>query len=290
MEKAQPHNYCRPDIEGYGDVKRFHDFEVGICRLGYHTRYGSNLFLERGEDCYVIKQPLTYHYNADNTAAVDRIIYFDDGRISVNLKTEKRRYWHGVNLVSELLSHLPQSIHIYGKTGEWFIVYDPEADVRRFSYDVEFLYKTSSGNEEDVYVFNTDGTISGADKVERGAIKFCEDKPIKDHLNAKHLKEMAKARLDNDFVVEYEQLYASFRGMQTGRYHMCITLSRSSSKDLYNAGPNSGLIRKIHVARFVKDPEDLKRAEMLALSITKDIPESSIGRQLKKLRGQDNAI
>jgi hypothetical protein len=86
------------------------------------------------------------------------------------------------------------------------------------------------------------------------------------------------------FLIEYNQLYATFRGIKTGLYHMALEMFRPSELQAYGAAPNSGMIRRLHVARFIRSPEDLVKAEKLALSIIGDIPESCFGSNLARMK------
>ena len=97
---------------------------------------------------------------------------------------------------------------------------------------------------------------------------------------------MTKARLDGDFKVEWGQLNATFRGVDTRKFHFVVELFRPKVAGTYGTGPNSGVIRKLSVARFINDPQDVREAERLALSIIKDLPDSCLGYHMSKLRGK----
>ena len=91
-------------------------------------------------------------------------------------------------------------------------------------------------------------------------------------------------------MIEYNQLYATFRGIRTGLYHMALEMYRPSQLEAYGAAPNSGMIRRIHVSRFIKSPEDQVKSEKLALSIIEDIPDSCFGHNLKRLKERHDTV
>jgi len=288
---SQHHEFIRSDFSGYKAVKEFHDYEVSIVRLG--STYGGSLLLVREEDGYAIKQNCTWNHSSPENRAhgiFTRIKYFDSGDIFLDISQDNKRKRWGYRMEQELLSYLPDSIHFYGKDDKIFFIYDPKEDVRRRNYEVKNVYQLDVDREDWEVIFHPDGTVSGAKEICRGEKKFAEDKPMKDQLNTKHFKEMTKARLDGDFCVDYSQLFATFRGVQTGLWHMVLEMYRPNKLNEYGGGPNSGLIRKLFVARFVKDPSDLAKAESLAVSITKDLPDSCLGPQLLKIRKKHERI
>ena len=288
---SQHHEFIRSDFSGYKAVKEFHDYEVSIVRLG--STYGGSLLLVREEDGYAIKQNCTWNHSSPENRAngiFTRIKYFDSGDIFLDISQDNKRKRWGYRMEQELLSYLPDNIHFYGKDDKIFFIYDPKEDVRRRNYEVKNVYQLDVDREDWEVIFHPDGTVSGAKEISRGEKKFAEDKPMKDQLNTKHFKEMTKARLDGDFCVDYSQLFATFRGVQTGLWHMVLEMYRPNKLNEYGGGPNSGLIRKLFVARFVKDPSDLAKAESLAVSITKDLPDSCLGPQLLKIRKKHERI
>jgi len=288
---SQHHEFIRSDFSGYNAVKEFHDYEVSIVRLG--STYGGSLLLVREEDGYAIKQNCTWNHSSPENRAhgiFTRIKYFDSGDIFLDISQDNKRKRWGYRMEQELLSYLPDNIHFYGKDDKIFFIYDPKEDVRRRNYEVKNVYQLDVDREDWEVIFHPDGTVSGAKEISRGEKKFAEDKPMKDQLNTKHFKEMTKARLDGDFCVDYSQLFATFRGVQTGLWHMVLEMYRPNKLNEYGGGPNSGLIRKLFVARFVKDPSDLAKAESLAVSITKDLPDSCLGPQLLKIRKKHERI
>jgi len=288
---SQHHEFIRSDFSGYKAVKEFHDYEVSIVRLG--STYGGSLLLVREEDGYAIKQNCTWNHSSPENRAqgiFTRIKYFDSGDIFLDISQDNKRKRWGYRMEQELLSYLPENIHFYGKDDKIFFIYDPKEDVRRRNYEVKNVYQLDVDREDWEVIFHPDGTVSGAKEICRGEKKFAEDKPMKDQLNTKHFKEMTKARLDGDFCVDYSQLFATFRGVQTGLWHMVLEMYRPNKLHEYGGGPNSGLIRKLFVARFVKDPGDLAKAESLAVSITKDLPDSCLGPQLLKIRKKHERI
>ena len=65
---------------------------------------------------------------------------------------------------------------------------------------------------------------------------------------------------------------------------MALEMFRPSKMQEYGAAPNSGMIRRLHVARFIRSSEELVKAEKLALSIVGDIPASCFGPNLMRMK------
>ena len=65
---------------------------------------------------------------------------------------------------------------------------------------------------------------------------------------------------------------------------MALEMFKPSELNAYGAAPNSGMIRRLHVARFIRSPEELVKAEKLALSIVGDIPTSCFGPNLTRMK------
>jgi len=268
---------------GLDAVKKHYDYEIQIARLEHQ-----NFFIVREDDGYAFKtdmQSRNYHDDApeedDPRSAQTQIKYYDDGDIEVDFSVSKGGRGWVYNLDKQILSVLPPNIHYYDCRDKRYFIYDKdESDVRRTNYEVSKVFE----KKDNIIRFCKNGDVKGAKKIKRGEKKFAEDKPIKDQLESKHVKEMTKARLDSDFLIEYNQLYATFRGIKTGLYHMALEMFRPSVLNSYGAAPNSGLIRRLHVSRFIRSPEELVKSEKLALSIVGDIPASCFGPNLARMK------
>tara|TARA_R110002074_G_scaffold255649_1_gene428070 strand:- start:4058 stop:4936 length:879 start_codon:yes stop_codon:yes gene_type:complete len=276
-------------VGGLDSVKKHYDYEIQIARLEHQA-----LFIVREPDGFAFKADMkSNHYNEqspeddDPMTAETKIKYFDSGDVEVDFSAKKKnRYWV-YNQDRQIQSVLPSNIHYYDCRDKRYFIYDTnESDVRRMHYDVTRVFE----KKDDVIRFCKNGEVKGAKVINRGPTKFAENKRLPNHLDAKHLKELTKARLDSDFMIEYNQLYATFRGIRTGLYHMALEMYRPSQLEAYGAAPNSGMIRRIHVARFIKSPQDQVKAEKLALSIIEDIPDSCFGHNLKRLKERHDTV
>ncbi len=268
------HNFCRVEIGKYEDIKKFYDVEITVARL--NSGWGNEYYIQREDGYYVIRNRIKT-YRTEDTIIMNRIKYHDDGRISINISDPPTMYREN-QLLYNVLSFLPENIHIYEHGKKTYLIYDvKDKDVRKMSYDVKELFELTSNR----IVLHPDGEVEGAKLIKRGAKTFAEDKPLKDQLNAKHLREMTKARLDGSLSIGFILLNATFRGVNTGLYHPTIEVFNN---DATMEGPNSGLIRKLHVGRFVSDPADIERCRKLAVNIIKDIPDSCLFGDFKKIR------
>lgn len=276
-------DFVHSDFKTKESLIKFHEYETGLARLNY-TR--SSLVLQKEDDGYAIKQEMSYRNDRNESdperGLMTRIKYYDDDSIDVDFTPAGKTHYYYHNIEEDLLKFLPESIHVYTANNKRYAVYDIGEDVRRMHYQVGHVWEL----HDDHVIFKPDGTIDGGKKCVRGETKFAEDKPLKEHLTAKHFTEMTKARLDGDFKVEWGQLNATFRGVDTRKFHFVVELFRPKVAGTYGTGPNSGVIRKLSVARFVNDPEDVREAERLALSIIKDLPDSCLGYHMSKLRGK----
>ena len=118
------------------------------------------------------------------------------------------------------------------------------------------------------------GSVAGAKRVDRGEKKFADNKPLDKQLEVKHYREMTKARLKADLEIDYTQQYATFRGCSTHTNHYCLEMYRPSEHG--HSGPNSGLIRRLFVGRFMDSKDDAVKCKKLAIEIIKDIPDSCL--------------
>ena len=280
-------DFTKTEFKGMANVKEFYDFEVSICRLD------GEMYIVKEKDGYAILADTVDGRNGsgnygdkEGKGVSTRIKYYNNGDIDINFGDPGTGsyYWH--RQIDGLLRYLPENVHFYMHRDKMFLIYDKdEVDVRRRNYDVTTVFE----KVRDLVTLKANGNVNGCKEINRGETKFADDKPMKDQLEPKHFKEMTKARLDSDFVIDLNKLYATFRGISTGKYHMALEMHRPSKWEEYGNGPNSGLIRKLHVARFVSDPIDISKARALALSICSDLPDSCLGSNLRNLREQDNA-
>ena len=273
-------DFVHSDFKTKESLIKFHEYETSLARLNY-TR--SSLVLQKEDDGYAIKQEMSYRNDSEEERGLmTRIKYYNDDSIDVDFTPANKTHYYYHSIEEDLLKFLPQSIHIYTANNKRYAVYEMDEDVRRVHYDVSNVWEL----QKDRITFKPDGTIDGGKKCTRGESKFADDKPLKEHLTAKHFTEMTKARLDGDFKVEWGQLNATFRGVDTRKFHFVVELFRPKVAKRYGTGPNSGVIRKLSVARFVSDIKDIQQAERLALSIIKDLPDSCLGYHMSKLRSK----
>lgn len=279
-------DFTRTQFKSLADVKEFHDFEVSICRMD------DGLYLLKEKDGYALMADTTHHNTPRTSRDLDkegkgqqaRIKYYNNGDIDVDLSTTRHHRYYWERNVNKLLNYLPESVHFYEQRDKVFFIYDKDNDVRRRNYDVTTVYEKF----RDLVTLKADGSVKGCKRIDRGEKKWAEDKPMKDQLEPKHFREMTKARLDNDFSIDYNKLYATFRGISTGKFHMALEMHRPSIWG--DKGPSSGLIRKLHVVRFADATHmDMTMAGDLALSICSDIPDSCVGPNLRKMRENSNA-
>ena len=207
------------------------------------------------------------------------VIYKKDGSITVNLNpTGNRRHHYGDYVMRNLMHVLPESIHIFQSTGnnkKFYAIWEPGKDVRapanQYSgngHSPDCMWELT----EEVVHFMPDKSVIGAKLRKRGPkIKIEKAKPLTEFLDRKHVKEMAKARLDGDLEIGVESNNATFRTAQTGLYHVVLELRRPSC--YMDEGPNHGLIRRLSIGRFV-DSKEIPELNQMAWDICKDIPDS----------------
>ena len=207
------------------------------------------------------------------------VIYKNDGSIVVNFATDGcNRRWYGDYLLRNLLHVLPESIHIFESTGKrkkLYAIWEPGKDARktahRYSgngYSPERMWELT----ENIVQFMPDRSVKGAKLRKRGPkMKLEKAKPLTEFLERKHVREMAKARLDGDLEISIESNYATFRTADTGLHHLVLELRRPSCYG--EKGPNHGLIRRLAIGRFVGSNE-IPELNQIAWDICKDIPNS----------------
>ena len=210
------------------------------------------------------------------------IVYTDDNCIHINTKsfTSLR---HSYGLIDLYNRYLPDSAVLYEYNNQMFMIYEPDKMVRDNHYKAnKYLNKVFKINDQDnnLSLF-PNGKVCGAKIIKRGPSTEAEPKPLKEHLERKHYTKMATARLDNDLTVEYSKKWATFRGVALGLHHYCIELW-SQKERMRGHGPNSGLIRRLHVGRFIDDTEE-DRMNELTVEIVKDLPLGSLNARLRQL-------
>ncbi len=266
---------------GIEDVKKFWENFQHVVRdphSRYSLRQDSDGFYwcddsDEDENCKIIAG------EGKSLEDYKHVIYKNDGSILVNFATEgNRRHYYGDYLLRNLLHVLPESIHIFQSTGKnkkFYAIWEPGKDVRAPA-------NTYSGNghspdkmwelTEKVVQFMPDRSVKGAKLRKRGPkVKVKKAKPLTEFLDRKHVKEMAKARLEGDLEISVETNNATFRTAQTGLYHVVLELTRPSC--YMDEGPNHGLIRRLSVGRFVNQKE-IPELNQMAWDICKDIPDS----------------
>ena len=260
----------------YGDYSKIKEFYLGEVNVARCTHGVSLIMKDDGAMEFYSEEG---SYKNEYTQS---IIYHEDGRISVDCSGLINPRHHKLRDAGKLERFLPDSVHFYRTTGnnKWMLSYKPGEDARSVGFRSRFHPTEVYEVQDKTLTLYPDGSVSGAKKIKRGEAKIAEDKPLKDHLEPKHYREMAKARLSNDLRIEFEKKYATFRGTPTGLLHYCIELW--NVKDYRNgAGPNSGLIRRLYVGRFQDRTEECKMLA-LAVSIVKDLPLSALHNLLRE--------
>ena len=238
--------------------------------------------LREGEDgSYVIsKRKSRYHKDDSDTTL---IVYTNDNCVHMNLR---RVTLLGYGMMELYNQYIPDSSLIYENNQDLFLVYEPGKAIRT-SHDnkhIDKVFKVDAGVTSNALVnvsLLPDGKVLGAKKIKRGPSTEADPKPLKEHLEKKHYTKMAKARLDNDLRVEYSRKWATFRGISLGLYHYCIELW-SQKEYMHGRGPNSGLIRRLYVGRFLDSCHETRMND-LAVKILKDIPLSSLNGKIHDL-------
>ena len=257
----------------YSKIKEFYLEEVNVARCSH----GISLIMKDDGAMKFYNESYRKDKNQDDQS----ITYYDNGKIEVDcshLLRDGKMY--AARNVGVLEKFLPDSIHFYIANNKWMLSYKPKEDARNVGYASRFHPAEVYELQDDTLILFPDGSVTGAKKITRGKAKIAEDKPLKDHLEPKHFREMAKARLSNDLRIEFDKKYATFRGTPTGLFHYCIELW-NQPEQWRGHGPNTGLIRRLYVGRFQDRTEEGKMLD-LAVSIVKDIPLSALSSDLKE--------
>lgn len=264
----------RSEIGDIEEAKKIFERERDVARLPQEVdlREGDN-------GSFVLSKRRRRDVDAEDRSM---IVYTEDNCIHINTKSfTSLRYSYGI--IDLYNKYLPDSAVLYEYNNQMFMIYEPDKMVRHNSTSSnKYLNKIFKIDDEgnDLSLF-PDGKVCGAKIIKRGPSTEAEPKPLKEHLERKHYTKMATARLDNDLIVQYSKKWATFRGIALGLNHYCIELW--SKKERYmGRGPNSGLIRRLHVGRFIDDTEE-DRMNELTVEIVKDLPLGSLNLQLREL-------
>ena len=277
-------DYGGSSFGDYKGLKDHYDREVSLVRMGNDY----NLVKDEQENL-CIEVELTRWKGEDAVNSCEKVItYSKNGDIIIDIPTKKSGYYgrHSHRMMENLLQFLPDSVAIYEtqSNDKQYLMYEPDSNVRQYNYSPKIVYEISKSKSIHL---KADGTVRGAKKVTRGEKKFAEKKSLQDHMEPKHFKEMTKARLNSDLEVDYTTLHATFRGQQTGTQHRAIEMYKPSVFKSYERnGPNSGLIRRLFVGRFMENDSDFDKCREIALEIIKDIPDSCLSSTFERMRDE----
>lgn len=256
------------------------------------------------EDASTIEEIRNRAYEISNN---EMIIYHKNNEVTIDLDkvfdyaypAGRHRTYLSDRIISLISEHLPEWIYFWSKSGghdgtKIFTSFNPDmSDAREHA---ESPYHNSDKSPTTIYEIPKEGTvkyspasdkfpngnITNAKRVNRGKTIWAEDKPLSQHLEPKHYKEMAKARLNSDLAICCADQNATFRGVPTGLMHVVLEMYRPSTYG--NNGPNEGLIRRLSVARFIDSSnETMDKAYQLAASIASELPASLMEGRLVKL-------
>ena len=240
---------------------------------------------------------ITYHKNNEVTVDLDKV--FDFIYPTRGFRRKNQRTFFSDRVVCLISEYLPEWIYFWSKSAgtdgnKMFTSFNPDmTDARMHAYA-----PYHNGNEcpHVIYEVPNEGTIkyspasdkfpngniTNAKRLNRGKTIWAEDKPLSQHLEPKHYKEMAKARLNGDLAICCADQNATFRGIPTGLMHVVLEMYKPSTYG--NHGPNEGLIRRLSVARFIdRSRETMDKAYLLAASIASELPASLMEGKLIKL-------
>jgi len=271
----QPHSQ-------FGDYKNINDHyetEISLVRM----QHDYNLKKDVKGNLYFNKEMIRWEED-DSIVTQERVItYKKDGEINIDVPVMKKGYGkYGRHTdMNSLLSYLPNSVGMYetGGNEKKYLLFDPDCDVRNSSYSPQVVWDITKSAHVKLF---PNGSVNGAKKITRGDKRFADNKILEEQLEEKHYREMTKARLKGDLEIDYASQCATFRGCSTGTHHYCLEMYKPSSYG--ESGPNSGLIRRLFVGRFVNDSGDVVKCTKLALEIVKNIPDSCLSDRFKRLR------
>ena len=271
------HDVYYSEFQGYKEVKDHFVADCNVARMshGFDLREKDGVYSfgrdihDGGKDSdgkYIGKHQVDVEYHEDGTIILKKTMLKDLAKNKYNM--------------GSFLRWLPDSVHLYEHSKKMYLIYTPEQNARNnHSNPVLSVWEWLGTNDITLY---KDGSVEEEPsliKIERGKTKTAEDKPLKEQLNEKHYREIAKARLETDLQVQLNTMYATFRGQPTSLYHIAIELFRPS---IYgNGGPNEGLIRRLYVGRFIDKTNREKYYELAGKIVGSDIPTSAIVGELK---------
>ena len=270
------HDIYYSEFQGYKEVKDHFVADCNVARMshGFDLREKDGVY-SFGRDIHDGSKDSDGKYIGNHQVDVE---YHQDGTIILKKAMLKDLAKNKYNMGS-FLRWLPDSVHIYEHSKKMYLIYTPGENARSNADAVFSVWEWLGTNDIILY---KDGSVEEEPsliKRERGKTKTAEDKPLKEQLNEKHYREIAKARLETDLQVQLNTMYATFRGQPTSLYHIAIELFRPS---IYgNGGPNEGLIRRLYVGRFIDKANREEHYELAGKIVGSDIPTSAIVGKLK---------
>jgi hypothetical protein len=274
----------------YSVINDHYNTEINVVRMGHDFNLIKN---GRGD---LIFQMENHHWNKENdekiTVADTVLTYKKNGDIYIESpariggeESNRHRYTHD-KIMERVLSYLPNSVGIYETTSnnKMYLMYEVGSNVRISSHSPKTVWDITKTNS---IKLRPDGTVDGGRRIDRGEKKFSENKPLQEHLEEKHYKEMTKARLKSDLELDYITQYATFRGTSTDTNHYAIEMYKPSCYG--HNGPNDGLIRRLYVGRFMEDTADAEACKKLAIEIAKDLPDSCLSKPFARMRDEATA-
>jgi|TARA_R110000765_G_scaffold418146_1_gene521378 hypothetical protein len=266
------YNYYGTVIGNFDEAGKVFERERNVARMGSRLDLREN---KEDGSFYLSKFDQSGELNHDPIVA-----FHKDGDITVNTSHSVAGHENWLDTVNR---YLPESSIFYNTSNKLMLCYEPGTKVRNNndrSYNKNI--KKVMEVQDTIVKMHPDGKVDGIKIIKRGPSTVADPKPLKEHLEKKHFLRMAKARLDNDLEIEYVNRWATFRGIQTGLDHFCIELW-SKKESRHGNGPNSGLIRRLHIGRFIDRLDRHMEMNELAVKIVKDLPLSSLKGTLQTL-------
>ena len=264
----------------YDKVNDHYNIEISLVRMGNDF----NLVKNNNGDLLFQMETQKWEDEENITIAETVLTYKKNGDIYIDVPGHERRGVHRYGRTMEkMLAYLPGSVGIYETNAnkKTYLMYSPGDDVRRHTYSPKTVWDITKTHN---IKLRADGKVEGGKRVDRGEKKFAENKPLQEQLEAKHYREMTKARLKSDLELDYVTQYATFRGQNTNTKHYAIEMYKPSCYG--NNGPNDGLIRRLFVGRFMEDKADAEKCEQLAIAIAKDLPDSCLATRFTRMRDE----
>ena len=269
------HDVYYSEFQDYNQVKDHFVADYNVARMsgGFDLREKDGIY-SFGRDIHNGEKDKDGNYIGNHQVDIE---YHENGTVILMKSMLKGLLKNKYNMGS-FARWLPDSVHLYEHSKKLYMIYTPEKDARR-SPGYNSVWEWLGTNDITLYKNGSVEEAPSLIKRERGITKTAEDKPLKEQLNDKHYREIAKARLDTDLHVQLNTLRATFRGQQTNLYHIAIELFRPS---IYgNGGPNEGLIRRLFVGRFIEKADRETHYHLAGKIVGSDIPTSAIVGNLK---------